>query len=1047
MRSTIWFYLIILLSGLFFLMCQSKIKTKSVEINSFSDIQNNFQNPPADYRTVPFMVWHDKVSKEEIDFYLEDYQAKGFGGVFIHPRYGLITEYLSDEWFDLVKYTVDKAKSLNLKAWIYDENSFPSGFAGGLVPAEMPESYNKGQGLVLHKDLNVLQDSTKNILFIFKKLDSQFIEVARTEIPAGTSDAEYYLFELIQYGKSKWYGGYSYVDLLYPGVTEKFIEITMKGYEKSIGTEFGKTVPGVFTDEPNIRQPQGRNCIRWTPDLFEKFKERWGYDLKPLLPALVEEVDDWQRIRHNYYALLLELFIDRWSKPWYEYTEKHNLDWTGHYWEHGWPSPEDGSDNMAMYAWHQMPGIDMLFNSIEGRPDQFGNIRAVKELRSVANQMGRQRTLSETYGAAGWELRLEDMKRLGDWEYVLGVNFMNQHLSYMTLKGDRKHDFPQSFSYHTPWWNFYKPLADYYGRLSMVLAAGEQKNHILIFEPTTTAWMYFSTVKSQVQLDSIHHQFHDFLKILEQQPIEYDLGCENIIKNHGKIEENKFIVGKCAYDLVVFPPGLENLDLGTVQLLEKYLENGGKILSYVEAPTYIDGDAVEVFKSLVSRFKDQWIRVDDVQSTESLQLLQEANFEVPAASHIGGELFHQRRQFADGQILFLTNFSLKESSKGTLKIAGAQVAELDALDGKIYDYPVEKAGNLLKLNFNVPPAGSLLFFIHKSQAPVVGKVKFRGTSERRIETANELKINREAPNALVLDYVDLKLGDTVERGLYFYAAGNKIWQHHGFPDNPWVSSSQFKTELVDKDNFSPDTGFEVIYSFELEAGVDLASLRAVIEQPRLWQVIVNGQKLDPVKGKWWLDKSFGVFDIGQLVQPGMNSITLITKPMSIYAELEPIFITGNFNLKSQAKGWKIVPATQPATGSWKQQGMPYYPYSLNYQKKYELTPDATAHYLVKAGIWAGTVMEVRVNNQPAGIIGWQPYQLDITEHLKSGENTIELLVYGSLKNLLGPHHNVRNRGIVTPWSFKYAPEVQPAGEQYDLDNYGLFEDFQVVEIR
>ncbi len=67
--------------------------------------------------------------------------------LFIHPRPGLITEYLSDNWFDLYKYTVDKGKELGMKVWIYDENSYPSGFAGGHVPDEMPESYNQGQGL------------------------------------------------------------------------------------------------------------------------------------------------------------------------------------------------------------------------------------------------------------------------------------------------------------------------------------------------------------------------------------------------------------------------------------------------------------------------------------------------------------------------------------------------------------------------------------------------------------------------------------------------------------------------------------------------------------------------------------------------------------------------------------------------------------------------------------------------------------------------------------------------------------------------------------
>ena len=67
---------------------------------------------------------------------------------------------------------------------------------------------------------------------------------------------EYYLYKKTYLGKSDWYGGYSYVDLLVPGVTEKFIDLTMKGYEKTIKDEFGKSVFGIFTDEPTSAVPE-----------------------------------------------------------------------------------------------------------------------------------------------------------------------------------------------------------------------------------------------------------------------------------------------------------------------------------------------------------------------------------------------------------------------------------------------------------------------------------------------------------------------------------------------------------------------------------------------------------------------------------------------------------------------------------------------------------------------------------------------------------------------------------------------------------------------
>ncbi len=226
-----------------------------------------------------------------------------------------------------------------------------------------------------------------------------------------------------------------------------------------MAAQFGKRVPGVFTDEPELRPAGG---LPWTERLPQLFEQRWGYSLLPNLPsAAATPVGDWKRARHNYYQLLLEQFVERWGKPYYDYCERNGLEFTGHYWEHEWPNCQSVPDNMAMSAWQQRPGIDILMNQYaEDVHAQFGNVRSVKEVASVANQLGRARTIAEGYGAGGWDLRFEDMKRIGDWMYVLGINTLDQHLSYVSLRGARKRDHPQSFSYHEPWWDAYHASAD-----------------------------------------------------------------------------------------------------------------------------------------------------------------------------------------------------------------------------------------------------------------------------------------------------------------------------------------------------------------------------------------------------------------------------------------------------------------------------------------------------------------------------------------------------------------------------------------------------------
>ncbi|MHC4315328.1 MAG: hypothetical protein ACYSW3_23020, partial [Planctomycetota bacterium] len=106
-----------------------------------------------------------------------------------------------------------------------------------------------------------------------------------------------------------WFGGKYYVDLLAPGVTEKFIEITLDAYRRELGEHFGKRLPGVFTDEPHLTPAGG---IHWSQRLPNDFKERWGYDLMDHLPSLVRPLGDYRKVRHNFFQLLLELFIERW---------------------------------------------------------------------------------------------------------------------------------------------------------------------------------------------------------------------------------------------------------------------------------------------------------------------------------------------------------------------------------------------------------------------------------------------------------------------------------------------------------------------------------------------------------------------------------------------------------------------------------------------------------------------------------------------------------------------------------------------------------------
>jgi hypothetical protein len=986
-------------------------------VDSLQELRGQFSHPPGQFRTMPFFVWNGDVNKADIDKHLAEYKAQGIGGFFVHPRVGLITPYLSERWFEMYHYLVDQAKRRGMQVWIYDENPFPSGVAGGLVPAAIPESYNEGSGLVLRKLAERPADAA-----------------TKCKVLLETNGSGCNCFEVVYYrGK----GERGYVDLIHPGVTEKFIEITMRGYERTLGREFGKTIPGIFTDEPNIAPPDSK-AVRWTPDFFDQFQKRRGYDVQPLLLSMFEETGDWRKVRHDYNLTLLELFIERWSKPWYEYSSKQRLQWTGHYWDHGWPGVADGPDNMAMYAWHQLPGVDLLFNQFdEELGDQFGDVRIVKELSSVANQFDRNRSLSETYGGSGWELRFEDMKRLGEWEYVLGVNFMNQHLTYQTLAGVRKYDWPQSFGYQDPWWKHYHVLADYFARLSLALSSGEQVNRTLILEPTTTAWM---VARIGRQDDSgvapVEREFRTFLNRLETLQAEYDLGCENIIKDHGRIEGRKFVVGKRAYEVVVIPPGMENLEGATVELLSQYLKAGGLVLSFVEAPHRVDGAESSSLQGMAAQYPSRWLNVRSLDDPAARENLLTRGIQADS-----GKMYHLRRKLKDGELLFFVNSSLEDSASATINLKGRSLRRFDALTGATSSYPARGGNGRVTCKVELSPAGSLL--LATSNASPLLPINPAVGDSRPLQAIKPLMVKRPSPNVLKLDYCDLKLGDKVEEDLPIHQAMEKAFQAYGFQRDPWWGT-QFKTEFLDRDHFPPDSGFEAVFHFQVEKGGNTTGMQAVVERSSLWQVRVNGVEVKPLPGVWWLDTSFGVYEIGSTVRPGKNQISIKAQPMSVHAELQPVYLLGDFGVSAQQKGFQIAAARDLTLGEWKRQGLPFYSDVVSYRQSFQAVAGASV-YQVQLGKWMGTVAEVKVNGQSAGIIGWPPYRLDVTRFIKNGENEIEVLVFGSLKNVLGPHHGKFKPGLIGSWLWRTAPEHTPPGSQYDLIGYGLFEEFRLIE--
>ena len=224
----------------------------------------------------------------------------------------------------------------------------------------------------------------------------------------------------------------------------------------------------------------------------------------------------------------------------------------------------------------------------------------------------------------------------------------------------------------------------------------------------------------------------------------------------------------------------------------------------------------------------------------------------------------------------------------------------------------------------------------------------------------------------------------------------------------------------------------------------MSKLSAVVERPELWDVLVNGEKVEK-SDEWWIDREFFKFPIGEKVRKGSNVLTLRAPKMSVYAELMPAYIVGDFVLNPHKQGFEISSGTISGLGSWKSMGYPFYAQKVSYTENFNATKNRE-QIKVRLNKWNGVLTEIYVNDKKTGIIAYPPYELNISKFIDIGKNEISVKVIGSLKNTFGYFYKDNHRWINGPGDWDTAPENIPGIGQYFLMDYGLTQPFSLIRM-
>jgi len=953
------------------------------------------------YGSIPFWSWNDKLEEKELRHQIQKMKELGMNGFFMHARGGLETEYLSDEWFDCINVCIDEAKKLGMEAWSYDENGWPSGFAGGKL---LGEKENRVLDIRYTEGAYPTED-LENVLGVYTyNEDGSYTRV--------TSDvgADKYLTIFRHYNSS-------YVDILNPNVTDQFIALTHEEYKKRIDPkDWGTIMPGFFTDEPQYCR-RGTAYTNMMPDAF---REAYGYEIYDHLPALFFNYEGSDTFRHDYWYMMQKLFTTNFTKRIYDWCEENGSQLTGHGFQENslYGQIEGCAGIMAQYEYEHIPGIDHLGREVH-------NDVPFKQIGSVCAQLGKKKAVSEMFGCCGWDVNPLELKRIAESQYAGGINIMCQHLYAYSERGQRKTDYPLHYSEHNPWTDYMGDFDKYFNNLGSTLSRGTEYAPILVIHPVHGAYCRF--IKNTETHGEIEAKMIELSNYLGENQVPYHYGDEWMMERHAAVEGGKIRLGLCTYDAVVLP-FTYSIDTHTAEMLKEFVDNGGKLYLWEGTPIYVDG-------------RPQNGRLDWMRSTMSLDdVLAYRDAVISKDGKNVNQLRKMTRVTDEGNIVFITNITAADLENVKVELDSGNWAKLDMHTLDVLPVHTETEGDKTIVSLNFTESESYVLIQTEEEMVSVPEPKF---ASKFIPVPRVVNITEKPKNVITLDYAQIsKDGVTFEETLPLVAIkDNLLFEHYNgtvylkfsfdleyvpgelnvivepmfqsvrvngaevFPtrDKWWFDKSflgadivpfvkKGKNEIViEVNHYQRDHVYYVLYGGVTEGLRNCLAFDVEIENIYLtgdFAVRCDGEFKDVTLGD---NSTIGAYTQGKVIPTVMRATVF----------------DGKFTLVAQPS---VVCASNVIRG-----GFPFYAGKIRTSFTYNYKAgDATI--LKLTGRFA--VAEITVNGTYAGHMMFTR-EMDLADLLKEGENTIEISICNSMRNTLGPHHGNSPEGGVYPRLFSY----------------------------
>ncbi|OHB67785.1 MAG: hypothetical protein A2V70_19660 [Planctomycetes bacterium RBG_13_63_9] len=523
----------------------------------------SWAEPPLADR--PLQIVHGIAPERATAETMRYYTDRGLGGLVCNVAFD---RYMRSEqhWRTLLA-GVEACRQLGAVVWLYDEDGYPSGAAGGLVLEENPAF----EATVLAWDAS--RDDPLVIRHAYEHT----------------------------HASNNYYAARRYPNLLDDRATRCFIAKTHDAYWQRLKPHFGRTIQAIFTDEPSLmavhlgQLPEGvRKGVRvadpidpavrplptvpWSHDLAQQYQQRYGEDLMPRRRSLfMGDSPEDRNVRRQFWALVADLVAERYFGEIQHWCSHHRIASTGHsLWEealiHHVPLEGNGLKALAQM---DIPGLDMLSSDPQAVIHTGWLTAAMPASAAVLGRRRRVMTevsdFSQRMGEAG-PVTLAEMQGTAAWQAAWGVTDFTLYYDITDRSAAE-----------------YRAYCDCVGRLTALLKPARPTPEVLLYYPIYDLWAEYLPIAEPLTLQSqspraqrIVNSFLQLGQSLQRSQIPFTLIDHEHLAAAMPRPDGSLAVQDHCYKAIVLPSGSQ-LPPSAAAVLQTFRQRGGRVVDAAEA--------------------------------------------------------------------------------------------------------------------------------------------------------------------------------------------------------------------------------------------------------------------------------------------------------------------------------------------------------------------------------------------------------------------------------------------------------------------------------